>query len=523
MGFASPAWLIGLLLVPVIWYLHRSGPILRRQPVSSIDLWRDSRPAATEAGARRRADPAWLRRAAIAALLSLALAGPELPRPAERVTLWVDDSLSMQTVESGETRLERGLREAATALGVAATGDAEVRTLGQPWRALTTLDATTQGSILSQAGRLEPQLPDATYLDRSRSHWLVTDGADARVNAWLAGSPVSRVFQVAGSSRNVGLSALSVRPQPSDARDLAVQLQLVNGGTVRETRRVEVTTGTATLAEREVSIEPGAAATLTIATRLSPGTLTARLSPADALAMDDVASVNTAQLDPVTVVVDPACPAALRGAVGAHPALRFADDATARLVIDCGSALEINRAAPRVRLLDGRIQAVDASTLIWAPGPLRSAPQRPASVPTSTRGELDAPRASDVVLAESGRPLIVLRSGSPRVVETSLDLSSPEFAREEALPLLVGFLVDTALGEPLLDRSVDAGRGETASQVAALRTLEARARRSTDVQSTDSAVYLTLLLIALALLAWDASLLGRRLMRDYVRPARASP
>ena len=98
MDFATPAWLFGLLLVPVIWYLHRTGPILRRHPVASLDLWRDAQLEAMQAGRRRRADPAWIRRAIIAASLSLALAGPTLPRGGERVTLWVDDSLSMQTV-----------------------------------------------------------------------------------------------------------------------------------------------------------------------------------------------------------------------------------------------------------------------------------------------------------------------------------------------------------------------------------------------------------------------------------------
>ena len=79
-SFATPAWLLGLLLVPVIWYLHRSGPVLRIHPVESLDPWRDSSASANRAGERRRPDPAWIRRAAIAALLSLALAGPMLPR-----------------------------------------------------------------------------------------------------------------------------------------------------------------------------------------------------------------------------------------------------------------------------------------------------------------------------------------------------------------------------------------------------------------------------------------------------------
>jgi hypothetical protein len=35
LSFATPLWLLGVLLVPLIWWLHRSGPRLRGVPVSS--------------------------------------------------------------------------------------------------------------------------------------------------------------------------------------------------------------------------------------------------------------------------------------------------------------------------------------------------------------------------------------------------------------------------------------------------------------------------------------------------------
>ena len=262
MSFSTPAWLFGLLLVPVIWYLHRTGPILRRHPVASLDLWRDARLEAMQAGDRRRADPAWIRRAIIAASLSLALAGPTLPRGGERVTLWVDDSLSMQTRQSGRTRLERGLDLAATALRASGVHDVETRVLSSPMRVGAGLGPSDRGTITSQAGRHEPRLPDPAQIDRSRSHWLLTDGADASVNAWLAAAPVARVFQVADDSRNVGIARLSARPQPADATALAIQVQLTNAGDRAESRRVVVTTDAGVIGERDVSIEPGSTATI---------------------------------------------------------------------------------------------------------------------------------------------------------------------------------------------------------------------------------------------------------------------
>ena len=87
-----------------------------------LDLWQDDRARAAQAGERRPPDAAWLRRAAILALLCIALAGPHWQRPAERVTVWIDDSLSMQTLEDGATRLDRGLHLVQMALPLHTVG-----------------------------------------------------------------------------------------------------------------------------------------------------------------------------------------------------------------------------------------------------------------------------------------------------------------------------------------------------------------------------------------------------------------
>jgi len=521
MNFATPAWLFGLLLVPVIWYLHRTGPILRRHPVASLDLWRDARLEAMQAGQRRRADPAWIRRAIIAALLSLALAGPTLPRGDERVTLWVDDSLSMQTVQSGGTRLERGLDLVATALRAAGVRDVETRVLSSPLRMGPGFGPSDRGTITSHAGRREPQLPDPAQLDRSRSHWLLTDGADANVNAWLAAAPVTRVFQVAENSRNVGIARLSARPQPGDATALAIQVQLTNAGGRAESRRVVVTTDAGVIGVREVSIEPGSTATIRFDARAPSRSVEARLSPADALPEDDTVSVDTFSLAPVATVADPTCPAAVLRAIRVHPALRFSNASDARLVVDCGGATSANPALPRMRVGNGAAETVDGSTLLWAPGFADRLQRTPLATSLRSRGRIDAAGPADSVLLEAGtEPLIVLRHGPPRIVETSLDLSDAENANEYSLPLLIGLLVDVAMDEDLLSRSAAGGRGTLASKIGPLERLQARSETAPSVQSRDSTLLLPLLLLAMTLLMWDAGALGRRLIRDAGRPAR---
>ena len=427
MHFLSPVWLFGLLLVPIIWYLHRSGPILRRHPVASLDLWRDARLDAMHAGQRRRADPAWIRRAAIAFLLSLALAGPTLPTGGQRVTVWVDDSLSMLAGQSGRTRLERGLDLAAAALGAAGVRDVETRVLGSPLRVGAGFGPSDRGTITSQAGRSEPQLPDPAQLDRSRSHWLLTDGADASVNAWFAAAPVARVFQVADNSSNVGIARLSARPQPADAMALAIQVQLTNAGDRAESRRVVVTTDAGVIGARDVSIEPGSTVTIPFETQAPVRSVEARASPTDALPDDDTVAVDTSSLAPVATIVDTACPAAVLRAIRAHPALRAARDSDARLVVDCGGATTANAALPRIRVASGALETIDGSTLRWARGFADRLPRVSFAPSLRSRGRIEAAGRADSVLLEAGMaPLIVLRHGPPRVVETSLDFSAPE-------------------------------------------------------------------------------------------------
>lgn len=515
---ASPAWLLGLLLVPAIWYLHRSGPILRRHPVASLDLWHDERAVAAQAGTRRPRDRAWLRRAAIVTLLCLALAGPQWQRPAERVTVWVDDSLSMQTLEQGVTRLDRGLQLAQSALRESAVRDVIVRPLSQPARTYSSLDAATVASLQSGSGSVEPSLPAAATLAPSRSHWLVTDGADEALNAWLGDSTVDRVIQVATTAANVGITRVAVRAQPGRADSGALQILLRNGGNTAQTRTVEVMAGADTLASMPVSIAAGAAVTLTQIVPLPVPRVTVRLVPADALPLDDRADVDVTALDPVAVHVDASCPRAVRRAASTHPAFALASGGDAGLVIDCGAGWGGELQTPRIVLHEGPEQPLEAGTIAWSKS-LAGAPQRVVNFPPRVRGRLDAARASDEVLLAAGDvPLIVRRDGSPRVVETSLDLGAPELSGTETVPLLVALLADAALDAVLLDRIAALDRGMTASMIAARETLAVTPRPTRADLGAATPFVLPLLMLAAIMLAWDVLALLQQWLR--ARPRR---
>lgn len=522
MSFAAPAWLFGLLLVPVIWHLHRSGPILRTHPVESLDPWRGSRVDTGSSGARRRPDPAWVRRAAIAALLSLALAGPMLQRPAPRVTLWVDDSLSMQAAQSGGSRLKRGLAQVDAALQADGVVDLDVRTLSQPWRVLPRIDAGNLLSLGAGLASAEPELPDATHLDRSRSHWLLTDGADASVNAWLASAPVARVFQAGDSARNAAIAGVAVRPQPSDSATLALLVTVTNGGSTVESRRVDVATDMGPVESREVTIAPHATTALAFTTRAGAREVTARLSPSDSLPADDTVSVDTAALESVPVAVDDDCPASVSRAVSVHPALRMSSADVARLAIDCGTTTGEFATMPRLWLRDGPVAILDASLPSWSPLVRNAAPAMGGDAIRHTRGRIGPAGPGDTVLLESGgTPLAVLRRGPPRIVETAVDFGSPAATGDESVPLLLGALFDVALDQALLRRAALGGRGAAASSVVPLARLQARDVGGPAVRPHDTTLALPLLWIAIGLLAWDAVLLGRRLLRNRHRALRA--
>lgn len=516
MAFLSPAWLFGLLLVPLIWYLHRSGAILRSHPVESLELWRGAEVALDGPGARRRPDPAWVRRALIAAALALTLAGPTLHREARPVTLWIDDSLSMSTVESGRTRLARALDEASAALRADGVVDLEVRSLREPWRSLpTSLDAVSIQSLPLADDAQEVELPTVDLLSPTRAHWLVTDGADAGVNAWLTAAPVSRVFQSGIERRNVGIARVSLRRQPGDGARAAVLVRLANGGDVAERRRLELHGRGSVLETREVPLAPGASAAVSFEVSLDVSQVTARLVPSDALPADDVVSVDTTALAPLAVAVETACPSAIHAAVRAHPSLRLARNAEARLTIECGTGAAPAGRVPRVRFTSGAPGRADASTISWSTGGAIVAPPLPGPE-LATRGRIEPPGDRDLVLLEAaGTPLVVLRPGPPASVETSIHPDATGSPADAGIPLFVAWLFDTALGEPLLGREVYAGRGEASSRVVPLAELRARSDAMPASQSAPGdSIAEPLLWLALALLLWDAAALARRLARE---------
>jgi len=80
-GLGAPAWLTGLLLIPLVRELHRRQGPARRVQVPALFLWRGARSPAATGRRGGPPDPAWRRRALLLALLVVALARPAWQGP----------------------------------------------------------------------------------------------------------------------------------------------------------------------------------------------------------------------------------------------------------------------------------------------------------------------------------------------------------------------------------------------------------------------------------------------------------
>ncbi|MEP7138526.1 MAG: BatA domain-containing protein [Caldimonas sp.] len=514
LSFLSPLWLLGLALLPVIRWLHRGGQHRRDVAVSRLALWRGSEVARAEAGARRPPDPAWRRRALLTALLFLVLAGPQWPEKRVRVTVWIDDSLSMLTREADGPRLIVGLSQVRSQLARFPGAEVELRSLSDPWLRLGALDDAVVATLVRGAGRREPSAPPAALLPNDRQQWLLTDGADASLFEWPGGRRPDRVLQVGSVRRNVGIERLSARRQADDAAQVDLLLKVTNGGTSAEERTVVVATGITERARRPVRLEAGTSQLVAVSIPASPE-VHAALLPGDALVEDDTIALALTPLRQRRIALDPRCPGALQTALKAHPAVAVVPPGTAGAdaLVACADAALMGD-LPKIRIVADRTPVAPAGLVEWS-----------ADVPDSRRLALDAghlrlaarlqARPGDIVLLAVGdEPVAVVRRGQAMLIETSLDFAAMSATRGAATPLLVNLLLERLLDRRVLDEIVSVDRGPRSSLVAPLPRPSAPAVDDGPVTARavrdDSRLVLAVALLAML---WEIGALVRQARR----------
>jgi hypothetical protein len=341
-AFANPWWLLGIAVLPLLRALHRRGRPTQAT-VSALFIWpqTDSQPD----GRMRqdRPEPRWRRRALLVSLLLVALAGIGWHTPRSSVPVQVEliPGMSWRTMEAdGQSRAEH----AAAALAAALANS------GHPPAVLTPLDGETRpmpitGLGVSELARRIGALDNAASIVAApistgeARRWLLADGTRAAALG-AAALGYEQVIGVGTGTENSGIAALSLR-RAADGR-MQGSVQVYNAGRALAQRRVVVRAGDVPIGDWRVKIPPEQAEAMVFDVpggASAAATLSARISPADALTSDDALRLDAAPLTPLPTRVGPDCPAALVAAAAANPRLALASaEADAALLLHCAAA-----------------------------------------------------------------------------------------------------------------------------------------------------------------------------------------
>jgi len=303
--------------------LHRFSAGNRTIVVSALFLWPPGFSGDSAGRKSRRPDPRWRLRALLVATILLALAGPELKTSRERtVDVWVDDSLSMQTVEHGKTRLQTAFEDLDRALSEPGVADIRLHSLRNPavqvmWRRDEDTNSRESWPTPTDSHSSPLHPPIVALMNRDHEHWLISDGADANVNAWAEKAPLRRILQTGTTGDNVALTLLSTRPTMDGDTSHGLTTVRNLGGNL-ETRTLSVYSGDKLQFQKSLQLPPHSRSNIHFELS-SPDVkhhLRAILTPADALAEDDALSLENYASSPASVSVAADCPTPLKIALG---------------------------------------------------------------------------------------------------------------------------------------------------------------------------------------------------------------
>ncbi len=509
-GLDSPWWLFALAAIPLIRWLHRWRAPFSAVAVSAVFLWKRADSSHAAGAERGEPDPAWRWRALLWALIVLALARPWFQQQDVPVTVWVDHTMSMATSDTGSSRLSVGLEQLEDALRDAGHPPATLRSLSDPSRAIEATDAAAFDATAWPYSRDGPgRLPTAATLDPATEHWLLTDGANARLVEWSARAPLNRVIRVGEVTENLAITRVAARRNLEDLSLVDVLVVVSNRGTLPAQRAVILETSGQTMTSPVLDLAPRTDELVAMTLPRTARSINASLSNSDRLDLDDAMQLDLASLRKIAVAVDGACPAGLKRAVRSHGGLTTESGDVIELHINCGGAERPG--VPMLRVLVQLATPVDADP-VWLPaaGKLQRLTLNAdwlAASGTPASGQ------DDVLLAAGERPLIT-RTG--QTVDVYVDLGNPLLVDRPEFPAMIAGMIDVALGRDVLDPVAVSRLDAVEADVAPLPE-PAYAGRSVSQARHRTGLAETLLLIAMALLAIDAALImraRRRRVRD---------
>jgi len=505
-AWTSPWWLLAFAIIPVIWLLHRSNTPKATLVVSTLLFWKPVSAAAHTKKSQSTADPLWMLRALIVALLVLSLLGLRLlSYDNKTVNIWFDDSFSMLSQEGSNTRAELAALELSKKLQTVSKAQVKIYSLTDPGYTVLSLATPTsqnQAEAIKHWLKINPTTEKLTLplrLNEVEENWLVTDGADSRLNDWLKSSAISQVIQIGKTIDNSAITLLSIRPSLKDPKRWSGIIQINQFGRNTAQKILELTSGVHVLQHWELALNPEQvyAQSFTIPkAQIQNNLLTVNFTANDALPQDDNLELNTANL--ISTRIEGKCPAALLVAIKSHPFLNtdITQEMPADLTIVCGDGIHKSTGPVIWFHATGQIQQSD-QPLVWsaAAAQLQQLYVTPSSIQYFPNNN-----PTHTALLTAGQHTLI--TSSDETIHSYLDMAATNFTKQPEYPVLFSGLVDLALKRSVLDAIQTVSRNPDESKIEPLPINKPAALANTDngLNVTEIAPFLilcTLLLLTL--------------------------
>ena len=456
-SFGSPWWLLGIAIIPLVRWLHKYGGASNIIFVSSLLLWPAS--ASHVAGTQKnRPDPIWMLRAFIVLLLFVTLAEPQWHTKKQAITIWLDQSRSMFTRESGITRIESGFKRLLLQLEAYKNVNITFRPITKPGVSLS-LDpgnSTTENlQILTDWAKKPLANPLLDFMPRISSHsehWLLTDGADKQFDAWLDKAPINKIIHVGNERENVSLARLSVRPSLVRPGKFSLILKISNHGRHSATRQVRLSIDNTRLAGRTIIIPAGHSSIqeYKIDTPIEHS-IRARLFPNDHLALDDGLELSIAE-NTTHIAISDKCAKDLRTAISSMPWTQLTThrNATADLRISCDRQT-FPGPIPQLVFHSGKYSKPVKGIPTWS---VQAAALKHLLLDSRWIKTFDYEAPTGIqtdILESAGNPLITQSANGPKSIHVWIDLNSSDLRQRPEFPVLLAGLMELVIGWPIAE------------------------------------------------------------------------
>jgi hypothetical protein len=514
LAWTSPWWLLAFAIIPVIWLLHRFNSTKATLVVSTLLFWKPVRAVTHSNRFQAKADPLWMLRALIVAVLVMSLLGLRLlSYDNKTINIWFDDSFSMLSQEGSNTRAELAALELSKRLQTISKAQVKIYSLtdpGYPALSLATSATQNHADAIKHWLKINPiavKLTLPSRLNSGEENWLITDGADAGLNEWLKSPAINQLIQIGKTADNSAITLLSIRPSLKDPKRWSGIIQVNQFGRNSTRKSLALTSGSKILQHWDLALMPEQDFVQNFEiskAQVQNNQLTANLTASDALPQDDTIELNTANL--ISTRIEGKCPSALLVAIKSHPFLNtnITQAMSSELTIVCGDGDNKPTGSVIWFHATGQVQQSD-QTPVWsaAAAQLQQLYLNPSYIQYFPNNS----PSQNAILTAGQHTLI---TSSFETIHCYLDMAGTNFTKQPEYPVLFAGLIDLALKRSVLDTIQTVSRNPDESKIEPLPINKPTALANADNSLSVTEIAPFLILCTLLLLTLEIWFLRKR-------------